>query len=92
MPAHTLTFRIEDASPQKAAALREKLAELLEEDPDVTLVNRMSSPDTQTYRVVGVNTADNQPFDERVEAKDEDDARKQAGTKTRVVALIAPLP
>jgi hypothetical protein len=92
MTRHTLTYSIDVPSTQKATALRERLAEVLEEDEDVTLINRTSSEDEQTYRVLGVDGT--KPFDETVSAKDKDAARStvEGKGKSKVVAAVLPMP
>jgi hypothetical protein len=89
---HTLTFAIDVPSTQKATALREKLAEVLAEDGDVTLVNRTSSADEQTFRVLGVDGTE--PFDVTVSAADKEAARSavEGKGKSKVVAAVLPMP
>jgi hypothetical protein len=89
---HTLTFAIDVPSTQKATALREKLAEVLAEDGDVTLVNRMSSADEQTFRVLGVDGTER--FEEQVTAKDVAAAEAKAvgSSKSKLVAIVLPMP
>lgn len=83
-----LTYRIDTSSIQKATALRDKLAELLNGDEEVAVVHQGSSQVTDTYEVIGVDTATKQPFRELVEAKSEEDAEAQAETGDRVAADV----
>lgn len=84
----TLTHRIEVPSMQKATAMREKCAALLDEDDDVTVINSMASKESKTFTVVGVDSKSKEPFEETVEAEDEEDARAQVATETKLVALV----
>jgi hypothetical protein len=86
----TLTFRIDTTSTQKATALRDKCADYLAEDDQVTVIHAGMAQDTQTFEVVGVDTAGKKPFKERTEAKDEDEAEAKVvgGSKTMVVAEV----
>lgn len=90
MTRHTLTFAIEAPSIQKATALRDKLAEALTGDEDVTLLNKAVAQDTQSYRVLGVDTSAKAAFDEVVEAADEDAARAEivGSSTTKIVAQV----
>lgn len=86
----TLTFLIEVPNVQKAAALRDKLAGQLREDEVVTVINEGMARNTKPFKVIGVDTASKQPFEEQVEATDADDAEVQAvgKSKTKVVASV----
>jgi hypothetical protein len=87
---HTLSFTIDTTSTQKATALRDRLADELEQDEDVTLVNKALAQDTQRFRVLGVDTSAKESFDENVDAVDEDDAKGQVvgKSKTKIVAQV----
>lgn len=86
----TLTFDVEVPSVQKATALRDKHAELLREDPDVTVINEAMAQRSRRYKVVGVDTSGKQPFSETVEAEDEEKAKALAigKSQTKVVAEV----
>lgn len=86
----TITHRVQVPSTQKAIALRDRCARALDEDEDATLISSSMAPDTTTFTVTGVDTASKEPFKERVEAKDAEDAGVQAvgSSKTRIVAEV----
>lgn len=90
MTLFDLSHRIDVGSVQKATAVRGKVAELLEDDPDVVLINSAQSQQSLTFEVLGVDTAGNKPFTERTEAKDKDEAAAIVvnGSKTKVVAEV----
>ena len=74
---HTLTLTIDAPSSQKATALRTRAHELLDQDPDCTVLASQNAKDTTTYTVIGVDTEQAQPFEHQVEAMSEQDARDQ---------------
>lgn len=86
----TLTFGVDVSSPQKAAALRDKCAEWLNEDDDVTVISQSMSQDTHAFKVVGVDTSNKQPFVEHVEDTNQENAGKQVvgSSKSKVVAEV----
>lgn len=86
----SLNFRVDVDSTQKLTALREKLAAELADDPDVSLIDTNSACDTQTFRVIGVDTSTKEPFNVTVEATDKDDATAQVvgSSKTKIVAEV----
>lgn len=89
----TITHLVEVPSTQKATALRDKCAALLEEDADTTVITSNGSTNARSYRVVGVDTTSKKPFGEVVEADDPEGAAAQVvdGSKDRVVAEVTPL-
>lgn len=86
---YDLTHRIEAETPQKATALRDKLASLLDEDEDTTLINSTSVQALTTYTVKGVDTKTSKPFEQEVEAESAELAEQQVVSKTRIVVGVA---
>lgn len=83
-----LTYRIDVDSTQKAIAIRDKLASLLDEDEDTTLINSTSAQALTEYTVKGVDTKTSKPFEETVEAESADQAEEQVVSKTRIVVGV----
>jgi len=73
---HTITLQIEAPSPQKATALRTAAHNLLDADPDCTVVSCQNAKATITYTVVGVQ--DGERAEIEVEALDVDEAEAKA--------------
>jgi hypothetical protein len=71
MPVYTAGFVVRVATPAKAAALRDKVAAYIQQDPDVTLISWSASRDQHTYTVWGVDTSTGESFTETKEADDE---------------------
>ena len=90
MTRFTLTFQITDAEEAQVTALRDECAEWLTER-GVKVTTQSMSRETQCFRVRGVDK-DSKPFDERVEAENEEAAKTEAETKGRVVAAVDPMP
>lgn len=86
----TITHTIETTSVQKATALREKMAELLADDPDAALIAANTKQDTQTYHVVGYDVFKEESFEEDVEATDSQDAQDQVTTDSKRVVIVGP--
>ena len=89
---YILSHKIATTSSQKAAALRDQLAALLDEDDNVTVINSSMAQVTQTYDVIGVDTSSKKPFRESIEAKDEEDAeaRVVGKSQSKVVSEVRP--
>ncbi|MEJ7787694.1 MAG: hypothetical protein WKF96_23070 [Solirubrobacteraceae bacterium] len=84
----TLTHRIEVASTQKLTALRDQLANLLTEDPSVTLIASSSARDTTTYTVTAVDTATKKKVERQVEATSPEEAWAKVEAATVVVTDV----
>lgn len=71
--------------------MREKVTALIEEDPDVTLIQSGQSRSIPNWEVVGVDTTSKLPFTEEVQADSEDEAKAQVeGTgKSRGPKVVA---
>jgi len=89
MPDYQFTFTVLNISPQKATAIRDRLADKLNDDV-VTVQSLGFSRTTATYRVIGVDTANSAVFDESTEATDKQAAAQQVvgSSTTKVVALV----
>jgi hypothetical protein len=74
---YQLTIQVEVASSQKATALRDKLADIAQQDEDVAVLGWGASQETRTFEVIGVDLDTEEPFTEQVEAEDEEAAREQ---------------
>ena len=85
-----LTYKLSTTSPQKAALLRDRAADWLNEDPEVTVTSSSSSQVTRSFEVIGVDTSNKKPFKERTEAKDEEEAVVNVvnADKAKVVAEV----
>jgi hypothetical protein len=90
MAIFTLSFRVDASSSQRAVVLRDRLAALLEDEDEVTLISASQAQDSSTYTVTGVDTATKEPFADTVEASDADAAREAVATKTKLVAEARP--
>jgi hypothetical protein len=91
VPDYQFTFTVQDITPQRATAIRDRLSQRLNDD-NVQVQNLGFARRTTRYRIVGVDTADKTTFDQTTEAVDQDTAIQQiVGTSTtRVVALAQP--
>jgi hypothetical protein len=89
MPDFQFTFVVVGISPQKATAIRDRIAGRLQEDEEVVLTASFTRT-TSSYRVIGVDTATSEIFDERVEAADRAAAEGAVvgSSSTRVVATV----
>lgn len=89
MPDYQFSFTVPNITAQRATAIRDKIAQRLGED-SVTVTALAMARTTETYRVIGVDTADSQVFDETVEATDKQAATDQVvgAITTRVVAMV----
>lgn len=89
MPDYQFSFTVLNISPQKATAIRDRLASRLSDDA-VNVQSLGFSRTTATYRVVGVDTADSTVFDESTEATDKQTAAQQVvgSSSTKVVAMV----
>ena len=89
MPDYQFTFTVPNITAQRATAIRDRIAQRLgEESVEVTALAMART--TETYRVIGVDTADSTVFDETVEAADRQSARDQVvgSSSTMVVAMV----
>lgn len=84
----TLRHSIEVASVQKATALREKLAAVLEGEEDVALVATDQARETRTFTVYGVNVEKREAFTEHVEATTEDEAQEKVAGRDIVITYV----
>jgi hypothetical protein len=91
MPDYSFTFQVRSITPQRATAIRDKLAQRLA-DTDITIINVNFARNTTTYKVIGVDTNTSEVFEDTIEATDPQDAEQQAiGTSTtKVVAVTQP--
>jgi hypothetical protein len=83
-----LSFRIECPSPQKAAALRDKLGAVLAEDSGVTVIATAAARETEPYEVLAVLVATEEVVTEVVEASSEEEARGKAEAVGKVIAEV----
>lgn len=86
----TLCHHVKVSSIQKATALRDRQAAVIEEDKDAKLLNSSMNKATRAFNVVGVDVNSKQPFTERVDAVDEAEAKTQVESKSKVVAAVEP--
>lgn len=84
----TLSYRVDTTSPQKAVALRDKLANLLDEDLNTTLIASSSARDTTTYTVTAVDTEAKQKVEQQVEATSPEEAWSEVETDTIIVTDV----
>jgi len=87
MPDYTFTFTVRGITPQKAGAIGTRIQQKLTDDEiDVSAVNtaRITIP----FHVVSVDTDTKEVHEDVIEATDEQDARDQVESSTRVVAMI----
>lgn len=87
MPDYTFTFTVRGIGPQKAGAIGTRIQNKLAEDGvDASAVN--TGRITQTFRVISVDTDTREVHEDLVEATDEQAARDQVTSATRVVAMV----
>lgn len=89
MPDYQFTFTVPGITAQKATAIRDGIAQRLGEDL-VTVTALTMARTTSSFRVLGVDTATSQVFDEKVEAADRQSARDLVvgSSSTMVVAMV----
>lgn len=73
-PTWDASFSIQ-CTPQKAAAVRDALANQLAADPGVVLITWSAAKRSHTFTCYGVDTSTGKSFTETQEADDEDGAR-----------------
>lgn len=87
MPDFQFSFVVRGIGEQRATVIGQRLEDRLAEDGvDVSAVS--SGRITTTFRVLSVDTATREIFDEQVEAVDRQAASDQVESATRMVALI----
>lgn len=84
----TLSYRIEAPSVQKCVALRDQLASLLTEDPDITLVASSQARGSETYTVTAVDLDTKTRVEEQVETTSPEEAWAKVETDTVVVTDV----
>lgn len=89
MPDYQFTFTVQGITPQRATAIRDKLAQRLGDD-QIQVQTIGFSRTTNTYRVIGVDTTDKTVFEQTVEAVDQAAATQQVvgSSTTKVVATV----
>lgn len=87
MPDYAFAFIVRGISAQQAATIGQRITQRLSDD-GVTVTTVNTSRVTSRFRVLSVDTATRQVFDEVVEATDRQAASDQVTTATRVVALV----
>ncbi len=88
---YVITHRAKVTSPQKAAALRDRITDLLIEDEDTDLIHAGMANDSPTFEVAGVNTKSKEPFTQTVSADDADQAKALTEEEDdMVVAAVSP--
>lgn len=89
MPSFQFTFEVQGITQQRAGVIRDRIIQRLGED-SVTVTSMNSAQTTTSFRVVGVDTATSEVFDETVDATSDQAARALVigAVPTRVVALV----
>lgn len=93
MPDFMFTITVQNITAAQAQNIQQRLIQRLGTD-QVTVQGSSITPLTQTYRVIGVDTATRQRFDVTVDAATQDDAEAKVVTdvSTRVVAMSRTVP
>jgi hypothetical protein len=89
VPEFTLTYRIEASSVQKATAVRNKCAALLEETEGVEVRLSSMGRSMPDWNVIGVDTTSKQPFTEKVEAETEEAAKEKVEATKKATKVVA---
>lgn len=84
----TITVRAEVPSVQKLTALRDQLANLLDQDPDTTLIASSSARDSETYTVTAVDLGTKKKVEQQVETTSPEEAWAKVETDTVVVTDV----
>lgn len=85
-----LTHRIEASSTQRAVALRDKVAELLEAEDEVTVISSSQAQDDDAeFMVSGFDLEADAPFTQTVTAASADAAEAAVATETKKVAVVS---
>lgn len=88
---YTLTYKIEVGSAQKATAVRDAVAEHIEQMDDVEVRLSSMGRSMPEWNVVGVDTTSKQPFTESVEAETEEEAKAkvEGAGKSKTPKVVA---
>jgi GGDEF domain-containing protein len=87
MPDYRFSFVVRGINPQKAGVISQRIEQRLNAD-DVAVSGVDTARVTASFRVLSVDTQTKEVFDETVEATDEQAARDQVTSSTRVVAMV----